>query len=269
MPTGTNSLPDSSYYHNSTPPFWNIFSQWPSIGYPNSINAGTNPAKKRYEGGDYFASANASLSNITLSDGSLTPAFNSTIIQYSASVANNVSSISLAPTASELNVTIRVNGVAVASGSPTLPISLVEGDNAITVLVTALDGTTIKTYTITVARASLPTHITFSGKVLLQGAFNIVSNSMDNVLNTAGILQVNAAGQPYNNLSGTESFASNFFSLNQQIVDWVLIELRNASNPSTIVARRAAFVKRDGTLVDIDGVSMLISFPAQSPGIII
>jgi hypothetical protein len=39
------------------------------------------------------------------------------------------------------------------------------------------------------------------------------------------------------------------------IVDWVLIELRNASAPATIIATRAALVQRDGDVVDIDGVS--------------
>lgn len=39
------------------------------------------------------------------------------------------------------------------------------------------------------------------------------------------------------------------------IVDWVLLELRSASAPATLVATRAALVQRDGDVVDKDGVS--------------
>jgi hypothetical protein len=35
----------------------------------------------------------------------------------------------------------------------------------------------------------------------------------------------------------------------------VLLELRNAVTPSTIVARRAALLQRDGDIVDVDGTS--------------
>ena len=47
------------------------------------------------------------------------------------------------------------------------------------------------------------------------------------------------------------------------IVDWVLVELRSATNPQTLVARRAALVQRDGDIVDVDGISTL-SLPASA-----
>lgn len=40
---------------------------------------------------------------------------------------------------------------------------------------------------------------------------------------------------------------------NDAIVDWVIVELRSATD--TVVASRAAFVQRDGDIVDIDGAS--------------
>jgi hypothetical protein len=39
------------------------------------------------------------------------------------------------------------------------------------------------------------------------------------------------------------------------IVDWILLELRDNANSSSIVATRAALVQRDGDIVDVDGVS--------------
>ena len=42
---------------------------------------------------------------------------------------------------------------------------------------------------------------------------------------------------------------------NANIVDWVLLELRTGTASGTKVATRAAFLKSDGTIVDIDGLS--------------
>lgn len=42
---------------------------------------------------------------------------------------------------------------------------------------------------------------------------------------------------------------------NNAIVDWVVLELRNASASSTVLASRSALLQRDGDVVDVDGVS--------------
>lgn len=106
--------------------------------------------------------------------------------------------------------------------------------------------------------------ITFKGKVMLQGAYNSSTGSMSNDLNTTGVLQSYAASQPYHNAtfnySGTESVGTGFFAAHPDIVDWVLIELRDANAPATIVATRAAFVTQDGSLVETDGSSHAIAF---------
>jgi hypothetical protein len=44
---------------------------------------------------------------------------------------------------------------------------------------------------------------------------------------------------------------------NDAIVDWVLVELRSSTSPSTVVARQAGLLQKDGDIVDIDGVSPL------------
>ena len=96
----------------------------------------------------------ATLSDLTLSAGTLSPTFASATTSYTAAVANSIISITVTPTAADANATITVNGTPVTSGSPSAAISLDVGENTITIIVTAQDGTTIKTYTVTVTRAA-------------------------------------------------------------------------------------------------------------------
>jgi hypothetical protein len=84
----------------------------------------------------------------------LTPAFASATIAYTISVPNGTTSITLTPTVADATATVKVNTVTVASGSPSSPIALAVGSNVITTVVTAQDGTTTKTYTVTVTRAA-------------------------------------------------------------------------------------------------------------------
>ncbi len=85
-------------------------------------------------------------------------------------------------------------------------------------------------------------------KVMLQGAYNGLD--MNKTLNDVGTIPLS---QPYNvspyNYTGTESVDN----IPADVVDWVLIQLRAPSDDSSIIAQRAAFVKTDGTVVDIDG----------------
>ena len=92
----------------------------------------------------------ADLAGLAISAGTLSPPFSLTTTAYSASVG--VSSITVTPTTDSANATVKVNGTTVASGSPSGAIVLSAGANAINVVVTALDGVTTRTYTITVTR---------------------------------------------------------------------------------------------------------------------
>ena len=97
-------------------------------------------------------------------------------------------------------------------------------------------------------------------KILLEGPFN--NGDMSTELSTEGDLPLN---QPYNvdpwNYDGTESVSS----IPSGVVDWVLLELRSGTSFSTIVSRKAAFVKNDGSVVDLDGISQ-VSFNSVSAG---
>jgi len=93
---------------------------------------------------------------------------------------------------------------------------------------------------------------------LLEGPFN--GSDMDIALNSEGLLPLS---QPFNtpplNYSGTENVGA---IPNPEVVDWLLVELRDAVDapsaiPSTRISRKAAFIKTDGTVVGMDGISEL------------
>ena len=102
-------------------------------------------------------------------------------------------------------------------------------------------------------------------KVILEGPFN--GTQMNNTLAANSQLPLS---QPYNdqpwNYSGTENVP---VLPNQNIVDWVLIELRESSGDATtateekIIAKRAGFLMNDGTIKELNG-SSLLEFPVPS-----
>ncbi len=85
------------------------------------------------------------LSNLELSNGTLDPAFDKATLNYTATVANSVSSVKVMPTYTG-DTAVTVNGKDVASGSYSEDIALDVGPNTITVAVGE------KTYTIVVTR---------------------------------------------------------------------------------------------------------------------
>lgn len=93
-------------------------------------------------------SSNADLSALQVSLGTLTPAFDPGTTEYTVALLD-ASSITVTPTAADSAAEITVDANIVVSGSPCEPIILAAGEKAITIVVTAPDGTT-KTYTVTV-----------------------------------------------------------------------------------------------------------------------
>jgi gliding motility-associated-like protein len=109
----------------------------------------------------YTPSHNANLSNLTLSPGTLAPAFSSSTTSYTANFSNATSAITLKPVTVSANATLTINGVAVLSGAASPAIPLNAGNNMITTLVTAQDKTTTKAYVASIIRAAIQT-ITFA-----------------------------------------------------------------------------------------------------------
>lgn len=109
-------------------------------------------------------------------------------------------------------------------------------------------------------------------KVFLEGPFN--NTEMETQLNAADQIPLT---QPYNagpwNYPGNESVAS---IPNPDVVDWILMELRDATSAatatqSTRVARQAAFLLKDGSIKDLDGSSYphIIATISNDPYIVI
>jgi hypothetical protein len=115
-----------------------------SVGYSPESGA-SNPVTPR--------SSNAALSALGLSSGTLTPVFAPDTLSYSAEVAHAVDSVMLTPSVADPNASVQVNGVPVASGSPSPAIPLQVGANSLVVEVTAQDGATRRSYTVALSRA--------------------------------------------------------------------------------------------------------------------
>jgi len=170
-------------------------------------------------------SSNADLSGLALSSGTLNEPFASGTTSYTANVANGVSSVTVTAAVYDSNATLQVNGVPMTSGVASGAISLSVGDTAIPVVVTAQDGTTTKTYTVTVTRAGLSDNADLSGLALSSGTLNEpfasgttsytanVANGVSSVTVTAAVYDSNATLQ-VNGVPMTSGVASGAISLN-------------------------------------------------------
>jgi hypothetical protein len=119
----------------------------------------TNVDGTAYASGGTFKtlSTNANLTGLSLSSGTLSPTFVSATTNYVVSVANSTTSIFLTPTCAQADASlaVRVNSepyAAVASGTTSGSLTLNVGSNTVDVRVTAQDGVTQKTYSMTVSR---------------------------------------------------------------------------------------------------------------------
>ncbi|MHC0039043.1 immunoglobulin-like domain-containing protein, partial [Pseudoneobacillus sp. C159] len=96
----------------------------------------------------YTPSSNADLSNLTLSTGTLTPNFSSTISNYTTTIAN-ANSVELTATTADSKAKMTINGVATTSGSKvTIPLAV--GSNPITIVVLAENGISTQSYLLTI-----------------------------------------------------------------------------------------------------------------------
>ena len=106
---------------------------------------------------DAYNLTDATLSALTLSDGDLDPVFDSATTTYTVSVANSVTSVTVTPIATNADdATITVNAADVTSGDASDASALTIGTPLdIPIVVTAADGTTTMTYTVTVTRLDI------------------------------------------------------------------------------------------------------------------
>ncbi|QMV41907.1 cadherin-like beta sandwich domain-containing protein [Cohnella cholangitidis] len=123
------------------------------------------------------ASGDANLSGLTLSSGTLSPAFAPGTTSYTASVTNSVYSIAIMPTMANVTATVTVNGQTLTAGAVSVDLNV--GSNTITIVVTAQNGTT-KTYTVTVTRAASD-DANLSGLTLSSGTLSRCSRQVRRV----------------------------------------------------------------------------------------
>ncbi len=91
-------------------------------------------------------SSDASLSSLSLTGGTLDPAFSPAVTDYTATVPQSSSSVDVSATANDGNASFMING------SNNTTVALAVGDNTISIVVTAENGTTTRDYTIVVTR---------------------------------------------------------------------------------------------------------------------
>ena len=88
-------------------------------------------------------------------------------------------------------------------------------------------------------------------KIFLQGPY-AGNGTMNTTLNSKGLIP---ASHPYNTSPWNYSGSENVVTIPSGVVDWVLVELK--INDTTITKTRAAFLKSDGTIVDLNGTGPL------------
>ncbi len=98
---------------------------------------------------------------------------------------------------------------------------------------------------------------------ILEGPYSATTGQMSDALRSAGLVP---DSEPYTALGysqvgggGGETIAPVVLATtgNNAIVDWVVVELRDATTPTTVLATRSALIQRDGDIVATDGVSAL------------
>ena len=177
------------------------------------------------------ASTDATLSNLALSNVDF-GAFASSTTGYTASVANAVDETTVTPTVNNDGATyaIKLGGVADADGV----IPLAVGRNAITIEVTAEDGNTVKTYTVTVTRAEAPappsTDATLRSLTLSDAPFAFASDTTSYDVNVA-----NALDQTTVTATANDGGASYVVKLGDAVNEDGTVELSVGSNAVSVV----------------------------------
>lgn len=97
-------------------------------------------------------SDDAALADLVLSNATLSPMFGPGELSYEAWVPNEISSLTVTPTAVTPESSIEVNGFPIPLGATSPPIDLAEGETRILIVVTSVDQPITKTYTVDVTR---------------------------------------------------------------------------------------------------------------------
>ncbi len=221
------------------------------------------------------------LTDISLSSGTLSPVFSSSVLSYSVNTDSSVSSVTVTPTANLSTASITVNGTAVISGKPSGSISLNTGSNTISVIVSSSAGVS-KTYSVeiiksaaaTAASASVSTDLTSLStsqgtlSPVFSSAVTSYTMTLANAVSSITVTPSAAAGTSItvNGVSVTSGSASGSITINSG-ANLITIIVTSASGSSTYtinVTRLAASVYRifitastyDGNLGGVAGADL-------------
>jgi len=128
------------------------------------------------------------------------------------------------------------------------------GDNVYDVTVRASNsaGTDDQAIAVTVTDVSDMT-VTLPVKVFLQGPYVQATGLLTDTLRSKNLLPTSS---PY---TATATTTAGVLAVtgNDAIVDWVLLEVRDATTPATVVASQSALLQRDGDVVAVNGTGTL------------
>ncbi len=155
----------------------------------------------------------------------------------------------------------KVNGVSVGTNSPSYTTSALTNGQTVSCVVTSSLACASPTTATSNNIVMTVTGVQLFVKAFLEGPFDGAS-LMSDALRTASLIPLT---EPYSSMGyihvggGGETVVPAVLAAtgNNAIVDWVVVELRDATTPSTVLATKSALVQRDGDVVSNDGVSPL------------
>ncbi|MCX8005386.1 MAG: cadherin-like beta sandwich domain-containing protein [Burkholderiaceae bacterium] len=125
-----------------------------ALGVAACGGGGSSSTASTASTGTTAASNNAQLAGLSVSSGALSPSFDAATTNYTLTLAFAVTSLTLVATAADSAASVRINGTSVASGGSFTLSNLAVGATAVSIVVTAADGTTTRSYSVQVTRSA-------------------------------------------------------------------------------------------------------------------
>lgn len=118
---------------------------------------------------------------------------------------------------------------------------------------------------------SLQVGVNLQIRAYLQGPYDASTGLMKDTLRAKGLIPLQ---QPYSaapfSYAGTETLNRSLTSVSvggdsDALIDWVLVELRSATDPTVVIAQRALGLQADGDVMDVQTGSTTLAFLNVSP----
>jgi hypothetical protein len=111
------------------------------------------------------------------------------------------------------------------------------------------------------ATVDIGNFVSLDAKVFLQANYNPTIGFMDDFIRSSDLIPLNEPySATYNHISNSNETVTKAVLDNTTfpaVVDWIFVELRDATNPSNLIATRAGLLLQNGKIVDTDAISAL------------